>query len=332
MLLTLSNPVKSDFEFKPHAYSPAFSSSTAARYSDKPHGGFPSQAANPHHTMGSQHRGLPPPSAMTLPDPGRGPPPMSSSLGQLPPAPTQWQGAEDGMKNWLAAKAEEERRKQEEEKTRQETLRLEQRKVEQSMLRESMQGGVPPHLVPIIFAGIGGGNLANTVHDSSAGSSSTSSGSGTSTAFSRSSKRPKDDWTATVNSVRGPGTTIANDSSPYGSPARSTSTCATATCSKWFRWRTTITTFEGRTSWSWWRSDIRCPFSSSVTAPSVDYERDEHPATSCGSSRSPATAIDADTTTGASLSLDLFPSLGAAIIIVTTREEFKWEPASHAIR
>jgi hypothetical protein len=162
MLLTLSNPVKSDFEFKPHAYSPAFPSSTAARYSDKPHGGHSSpQAANSHHIMGSQHRGLPPPSAMTLPDPGRGPPPMSSSLGQLPPAPSQWQGAEDGMKNWLAAKAEEERRRQEEEKTRQETLRLEQRKVEQSMLRESMQGGVPPHLVPIIFAGIGGGNLAN---------------------------------------------------------------------------------------------------------------------------------------------------------------------------
>ncbi|CAA9959226.1 hypothetical protein PTMSG1_02742 [Pyrenophora teres f. maculata] len=112
--------------------------------------------------MSTPHRGLPPPSAMTLPDPARaGPPPMSSSLGQLPPAPPQWQGAEDGMKNWLAAKAEEERRKQEEEKTRQETLRLEQRKVEQSMLRESMQGGIPPHLVPMIFASIGGGNLAN---------------------------------------------------------------------------------------------------------------------------------------------------------------------------
>jgi hypothetical protein len=163
MLLTLSNPVKSDFEFKPHAYSPALSSSTAARYSDKLHGGLSSsQSANSSYSMSTPHRGLPPPSAMTLPDPGRGPPPMSSSLGQLPPAPSQWQGgAEDGMKNWLAAKAEEERRKQEEEKTRQETLRLEQRKVEQSMLRESMQGGVPPHLVPIIFAGIGGGNLAN---------------------------------------------------------------------------------------------------------------------------------------------------------------------------
>ena len=164
MLLTLSNPVKSDFEFKPHAYSPAFSSSsTAARYSNRHHRGLspPAQEVNSSHNMGTPHRGLPPPSAMTLPDPARGPPSMSSSLGQLPPAPSQWQGAEDGMKNWLAAKAEEERRKQEEEKTRQETLRLEQRKVEQSMLRESMQGGVPPHLVPIIFAGIGGGNLAN---------------------------------------------------------------------------------------------------------------------------------------------------------------------------
>ncbi|EMD92998.1 hypothetical protein COCC4DRAFT_196853 [Bipolaris maydis ATCC 48331] len=162
MLLTLSNPVKPDFDFKPHAYSAAFSSSTATRYSDKPHGGSPlSQSANSSHTMSTPHRGLPPPSAMTLPDPARGPPPISSSLGQLPPAPSQWQGAEDGMKNWLATKAEEERRKQEEEKTRQETLRLEQRKVEQSMLRESMQGGVPPHLVPIIFAGIGGGSLAN---------------------------------------------------------------------------------------------------------------------------------------------------------------------------
>jgi hypothetical protein len=162
MLLTLSNPAKPDFDFKPHAYSPGFSSSLAARYSPKVDGCPPSsQAANSSYNMGTPHRGLPPPSAMTLPDPGRGPPPLSSGLGSLPPAPSQWQGAEDGMKNWLAAKAEEDRRRQEEERTRQESLRLEQRKVEQSMLRESMQGGIPPHLVPIIFAGIGGGNLAN---------------------------------------------------------------------------------------------------------------------------------------------------------------------------
>ncbi|KAF2676813.1 hypothetical protein K458DRAFT_178316 [Lentithecium fluviatile CBS 122367] len=160
MLLTLSKPVKSEFEFKTHDYSPTYSSSPAARFSTKlPGGHLPSQTAGASSTMGTPHRGLPPPSAMALPDPGRGP--SSNPLGNLPPAPSQWQGAEDGMKNWLAAKAEEEKRKQEEEKTKQENLKVEQRKIESSMLRDSIQGGVPPHLVPIIFAGIGGGNLAN---------------------------------------------------------------------------------------------------------------------------------------------------------------------------
>jgi hypothetical protein len=65
------------------------------------------------------------------------------------------------MRNWLAAKAEEDRRKQEEEKTRQESLKLEQRKIEQAMLRESLQGGVPPAMVPLIYAGIGSGHLVN---------------------------------------------------------------------------------------------------------------------------------------------------------------------------
>jgi hypothetical protein len=161
MLLTLSKPVKSEFEFKTHDYPQTYSTSPVARYSTKlPGGHLPSQPASATFAMGTPHRGLPPPSAMTLPDPGRGAP-ITPSLGSLPPAPSQWQGAEDGMKNWLMAKAEEEKRKQEEEKTRQETLKLEQRKLESDMLRESIQGGVPPHLVPIIFAGIGGGNLAN---------------------------------------------------------------------------------------------------------------------------------------------------------------------------
>ncbi|EKG17798.1 hypothetical protein MPH_04977 [Macrophomina phaseolina MS6] len=118
--------------------------------------------------MSTSHRGLPPPAAMTLPDPSRtAPPPMSvsQSLGQMPAPPQQWQGAEESMRNWLSAKAEEDKRKQEEEKTRQETLRLEQRKIEQSMLRESMQGGVPPQLVPMIFAGIGGGSAASVTVD-----------------------------------------------------------------------------------------------------------------------------------------------------------------------
>lgn len=69
------------------------------------------------------------------------------------------------MRNWLAAKAEEDKRKQEEEKTRQESYRLEQRRIEQSMLRESLQAGVPPSMVPMIYAGIGGANLANVSLD-----------------------------------------------------------------------------------------------------------------------------------------------------------------------
>ncbi|OQO11508.1 hypothetical protein B0A48_03235 [Cryoendolithus antarcticus] len=116
--------------------------------------------------MANPHRGLPPPSAMTLPDPTRQTPhaPSGSMLGQplgpMPQPPNQWQGQEESMRHWLIAKSEEDKRKQEEEKTRQESLRLEQRRVEQSMLRESLQGGVPPQMVPMIYAGIGGANLA----------------------------------------------------------------------------------------------------------------------------------------------------------------------------
>ncbi|KJY00840.1 hypothetical protein TI39_contig310g00001 [Zymoseptoria brevis] len=105
------------------------------------------------------HRGLPPPSAMALPELNR--PRPGAPFGVMPAPPAQWQGQEDSMRNWLLAKAEEDKRKQEEERTRQETLRLEQRKIEQAMLRESLQGGVPPQMVPMIYAGIGGANLAN---------------------------------------------------------------------------------------------------------------------------------------------------------------------------
>jgi len=121
--------------------------------------------------MSTAHRGLPPPSAMTLPDPSRQPPPppppppppaaatLSQPLGVIPQPPNQWHGQEESMRHWLVAKAEEDKRKQEEEKTRQETLRLEQRRIEQSILRESLQGGVPPQLVPMIYAGMGGASL-----------------------------------------------------------------------------------------------------------------------------------------------------------------------------
>ncbi|KAH6656640.1 hypothetical protein BKA67DRAFT_531901 [Truncatella angustata] len=139
--------------------------------------------------MSAPHRGLPLPAAMTLPQPnppppghapgpGHGPVPVSHphphaqppppslppsqshSLGILPAAP-QWQGqgAEESMRTWLVAKTEEERRRQEEEKTRQEGLRLEQRKLEYDMLRTSLDRGIPPPMVPVVFAGMSGGIL-----------------------------------------------------------------------------------------------------------------------------------------------------------------------------
>ncbi|KAF2493727.1 hypothetical protein BU16DRAFT_52916 [Lophium mytilinum] len=162
MLLTLSKPPKSEFEFKtPHDYSPPFTSS-ASLFSPKPPGGLlRSLPASVPSSMGTPHRGLPPPAAMTMQDPGRGPPPLPPSLGSMPAPPSQWQGAEESMRNWLVAKAEEDKRKQEEQKTRQEELRLDQRKIEQSMLQESLARGIPPNLVPMIFAGISGSNLAN---------------------------------------------------------------------------------------------------------------------------------------------------------------------------
>ncbi|KAI9692804.1 MAG: hypothetical protein M1820_009352 [Bogoriella megaspora] len=163
MLLTLSQPAKTEFDIKPpHDYSPPLSNSVA-RPSPKANGGsFPPLQVSAGQTMSTPHRGLPPPAAMTLPDPSRGQPHLSSSFGSLPAPPSQWQGAEESMRSWLMAKAEEDKRRQEEEKTKQETIRLDQRRIEQSMLRDSLNGGIPQHLIPIIFAGIGGGNLAST--------------------------------------------------------------------------------------------------------------------------------------------------------------------------
>lgn len=106
--------------------------------------------------MTTPHRGLPPPSSI-LAESNRLGSSSSAQPGHMPAPPMQWQGQEDSMRNWLAAKAEEDKRKQEEERTRQETLKLEQRRIEQSMLRESLSGGVPPHMIPLIYAGIGGG-------------------------------------------------------------------------------------------------------------------------------------------------------------------------------
>ena len=69
------------------------------------------------------------------------------------------------MKSWLAAKTEEDKRRQEEERTRQESYRLEQRRMEYDILRASLQGGIPPPLVPVVFAGMGGGALSPAALD-----------------------------------------------------------------------------------------------------------------------------------------------------------------------
>lgn len=179
MSLTISQPSKTEFGHRiTHEFNPRISLAKS-RFSPSSRVGTPSPVSSlrvgtatsddqgdkmsgPH-----PHRGLPPPSAMALPDPRRegGPPPFGQALGAMPAPPGQWNGQEESMRNWLSAKAEEDKRKQEEQKTQQETLRLEQRKIEQSMLRESLQGGVPPSMVPMIYAGIGGANLANVSLD-----------------------------------------------------------------------------------------------------------------------------------------------------------------------
>ncbi|KAL5340084.1 hypothetical protein BJX70DRAFT_362116 [Aspergillus crustosus] len=137
--------------FRQPIFTPRSSSPSAP---DPPSSGVPSRQQTS--SMDSSRGGLPRPSTLTLPPPDVGFATTSSNTAtqQLPPPPSQWQNSDDAMHHWLRAKAEEDRRKQEEEKTRQETLRLEQRRVEQSMLRDSLTGGVPPHIIPLIFAGL----------------------------------------------------------------------------------------------------------------------------------------------------------------------------------
>ncbi|KAL3428198.1 hypothetical protein PVAG01_01707 [Phlyctema vagabunda] len=181
MLLTIKQPAhqgyKSFHDYSPPTppatsrFSPAVTTTssfpTILNSSTKSLPPLPSAKKSTPQPMSTPHRGLPPPAAMALPQPTQQqaqpqqPPQLSQPMGQLPNPPHQWQGAEESMRNWLHAKAEEDKRKQEEEKTRQETLRLEQRKIEQDMLRTSLTGGIPPYMIPMVFAGMGGGNLPN---------------------------------------------------------------------------------------------------------------------------------------------------------------------------
>jgi len=147
--------------------------------SHKPLPAIPRSSSPFNQQMSGPHRGLPPPAAMTLgqaaPPPPPPPPPPGSSyaqpgaqyqaqqppplLGQLPPQPQPQQVGDDTMRSWFAAKAEEEKRRAEEERTRQESLRLEQRKTEYDILKASLNGGIPPPMVALVFAGMGGGTL-----------------------------------------------------------------------------------------------------------------------------------------------------------------------------
>ncbi|KAJ3486141.1 hypothetical protein NLG97_g6672 [Lecanicillium saksenae] len=77
----------------------------------------------------------------------------------LPPPPQHWSSSDESMRNWLQARTEEERTRQEEERTRQEGLRLEQRKIEMDMLRSSIGGGIPPPMIPLVFAGMASGGV-----------------------------------------------------------------------------------------------------------------------------------------------------------------------------
>ncbi|ESZ98828.1 hypothetical protein SBOR_0797 [Sclerotinia borealis F-4128] len=173
MLLTIKQPVHHGYKYF-HDYSPPTppascrfppavpTTSSSISFIPATSQSLPPLALTKSANMSTSHRGLPP---MTLPQPPQQVVPASlnqptSSL-QLPAPPQQWQGAEESMRSWLQAKAEEDKRKQEEEKTRQEALRLEQRKIEQDMLRTSLAGGIPPYMIPMIFAGMGGGNLPN---------------------------------------------------------------------------------------------------------------------------------------------------------------------------
>ncbi|KAF3070519.1 hypothetical protein GL218_00134 [Daldinia childiae] len=184
MMLTAKQPVQ-------HGYRPVHDLPTPPRSSpplsvqdslQKTFVALPQNQSPSTKPMSAPHRGLPLPAAMTLaqppPPPAPGPPhppapgpplhsqgapapsPHSQTLGSLPAPPPQHQGSEDAMRSWLAAKTEEEKRKQEEEKTRQETLRLEQRKLEYDMLRTSLDRGIPPPMVPVVFAGMSGGTLS----------------------------------------------------------------------------------------------------------------------------------------------------------------------------
>ncbi|WEW54944.1 hypothetical protein PRK78_000371 [Emydomyces testavorans] len=173
MLLTLKPQLlnRTPNDFAPGASSPStrnIPSSVAStprpakissQYTGRQEQPTPTSATHDH-PADADHRSLLNPVTMALPAPDRGLPAISqvpTPLAHVPPS--QWQNSEDYVRLWLQTKGEEERRKQEQERTQQESLKLDQRKIEQAMLRDSLQAGVPPYMIPFIFTGLGGGNL-----------------------------------------------------------------------------------------------------------------------------------------------------------------------------
>lgn len=174
MSLTIATPTDPHLNHNPpYHYSPSTTTTRSSYTYDHPKSYGAPLAHQPQLTsprdMATTHRGLglPPPSAMTLPDIGRGPhhyqqpQPPQLMRPPSPPPPTHHQNTDDLQKHWFLARAEEFKRDQELEKSRQEEIRLEQRKVDERMLHDSIRAGIPPHLIPIIFAGLGGGGMAN---------------------------------------------------------------------------------------------------------------------------------------------------------------------------
>lgn len=163
MLLTLK-PLSQHGTIDPHEYSISQKSVSSRRTPWTTVGGtsatFASSLRRPHHLVPGMdnhpRRELPIPSAMSRPaEPSI---PAVSPPSQLPTLDPAYY-SEDSIRQWLRTRAEEDRRRQEEERTRQESLKLEQRRIEQSMLRDAFQGGVPPQMVPLIFVGLGGKSL-----------------------------------------------------------------------------------------------------------------------------------------------------------------------------
>ncbi|KAH8148812.1 uncharacterized protein LAJ45_07155 [Morchella importuna] len=91
----------------------------------------------------TSHR-LPLPAAMI-------PLPTQQASNMLENMPHQWQNSEDGAR--IQLKIEEDRLKAEEERTKQEQSRVDFKKLELEFLREAHKMGIPPQMIPIMFAG-----------------------------------------------------------------------------------------------------------------------------------------------------------------------------------